>query len=84
MNIILIGEPKIGKSTLLSKSINQINSPLIKFQGVISKEIRDENQIRQGFRAITSSGVNEIFAHKKEYLGFPNLIDINFDRSRIV
>lgn len=66
MNIILIGEPKIGKSTLLSKSINQIDSPLIKFQGVISKEIRDENQIRQGFRAITSSGVNEIFAHKKE------------------
>lgn len=66
MNIILIGEPKIGKSTLLSTALSQIDPTLYKFQGVLSKEIIDEDQIRKGFKAITSSNISKIFAHKED------------------
>ena len=57
-NILIIGLPKSGKSTLLKKIISSYKNKV----GFITDEIR-ENQERKGFEIETSKGEKIILAH---------------------
>lgn len=60
MKLFLTGEPGVGKTTIIREVIEE--TPLSFW--VISEEIRDDNNAREGFRAKNSDGQQAIFAHK--------------------
>ncbi len=61
MKILLTGKPGIGKSTILKKVATDLKIPKY---GVVAKEIRDSQNQRIGFEAVTFDGRSSIFAHK--------------------
>lgn len=60
MKILLTGHPRVGKSTLIQKITNRLEIP---FRGIIAKELRDENGVREGFEAKNFRGEKRLFAH---------------------
>lgn len=58
-NILLTGNPRSGKSTLLEKVISELDN---KF-GFLTREIREGNQ-RVGFEVVTYNGQTIVLAHK--------------------
>lgn len=61
MKILLTGKPGIGKSTILKKVASDLKIPKY---GVVAKEIRDDQNQRIGFEAVTLDGRSQVFAHK--------------------
>lgn len=61
MKILLTGKPGVGKSTILKKVATDLK--MSKY-GVVAKEIRDGQNQRIGFEAVTFDGRSIIFAHK--------------------
>lgn len=59
-NILLTGHPEIGKTTLIKKIVNQLESESV--AGFWSEEIRERGN-RVGFRIETISGKSGILAH---------------------
>ncbi len=59
MNILLTGQPKSGKSTLLRKLVSEIPNS----KGLLANELLDDNGARVGFEVVTSTGEAETVAH---------------------
>jgi len=59
VNILLTGEPRSGKSTLLEKVVSEIDN---KF-GFLTREIREGDQ-RVGFEVVTQDNQTLLLAHK--------------------
>ena len=57
MNILLTGEPHAGKSTLLDRIVNDIDSKL----GFVTTEV-SENGTRTGFELVSALGSRALFA----------------------
>ncbi|HDI52189.1 MAG TPA: NTPase [Bacteroidetes bacterium] len=78
VNILLTGNPGVGKTTLIQKIIAQINQPAIGFYTV---EIR-QGRNRVGFEIVTLDGQRGILAHQDFHSSFRvgkygvNLIDL--------
>lgn len=79
-NILLTGDPGVGKSTLLQKIYS--SSPQI-FNGIVAKEIRNKDDDRVGFASDTFAGSSEIvFTHKQ--FNFPTKVaDYSVDISAL-
>jgi len=58
MKILLTGEPKSGKSTMLAALLNCIDHK----KGILTEEVVDDAGRRTGFRAISSMGDSQIIA----------------------
>lgn len=61
MKILLTGKPGIGKSTILKEVLGSLQMPKY---GIVAEEIRNDQNQRVGFEAMTSDGKSSIFAHK--------------------
>ncbi|MEB3212487.1 MAG: nucleoside-triphosphatase [Leptolyngbyaceae bacterium] len=59
MNILLTGQPKSGKSTLLRKLISNLPNT----KGLLADELLDKDGNRVGFEVVTSEGHKETVAH---------------------
>jgi nucleoside-triphosphatase len=57
--ILLTGEPRAGKTTVIQKIIEHLDC---EFSGFYTQEIREENE-RKGFKIITFDGIEKILAH---------------------
>jgi nucleoside-triphosphatase len=68
-NLLLTGNPGVGKTTLLMKLIER--SRRYPVTGFFTEEIREAGE-RVGFRAVTLNGSSAVFAHK-DYRTDPNL-----------
>jgi len=60
-NILLAGDPGVGKSTLIVKLTKRFGNYAI--TGFYTEEVREEGK-RVGFRAVTLNGSSAIFAHQ--------------------
>ena len=60
-NILLTGNPRVGKTTLLKKILERLGS--LALSGFYTEEVT-ESGVRMGFRAVTLSGSSAVFAHK--------------------
>ncbi len=60
-NILLAGDPGVGKSTLIIKLTKRFGNHAI--TGFYTEEVREEGT-RVGFRAVTLNGSSAIFAHQ--------------------
>lgn len=58
-NILITGNPGVGKTTLIHRLISKLNVPA---SGFYTSEIRDENGKRQGFKIISLDGNEGIMA----------------------
>ena len=58
-NILLTGNPRSGKSTLLERVVSEIDNKI----GFLTQEIREGNQ-RVGFEVVTYDGHQMVLAHK--------------------
>lgn len=78
MIILLTGAPGVGKSTVIEHFINYYSKPV---RWVMTKEIRDSDGARVGFRAVTSSGEEAIVSHKiaieSEFSVGANKVDVS-------
>ncbi len=62
MKIAITGRPKIGKTTVVEKIVNELKKRNIKVSGFITKEIKEENE-RVGFELINlENGKKEVLA----------------------
>lgn len=61
MKILLTGEPRVGKSTLV-KNLTRIAPDAF---WVVTEEVRDSSNIRAGFMAITSTGLKGQFDRRE-------------------
>jgi len=68
-NLLLTGNPGVGKTTLLVKLVERFRQYPV--TGFYTEEIR-ENGERVGFRAVTLNGSSAVFAHK-DYRTDPHL-----------
>ena len=68
-NLLLTGNPGVGKTTLLMKLIER--SRQYPITGFYTEEIRESGE-RVGFRAVTLNGSSAVFAHK-DYRTDPHL-----------
>jgi nucleoside-triphosphatase len=59
MNLLILGKPGIGKTTLIKEVVKRASFPL---EGFYTEEIR-ERGIRKGFKIITTSGETGMLAH---------------------
>jgi nucleoside-triphosphatase THEP1 len=57
--ILLTGEPRVGKTTVIQKIIENLDC---EFSGFYTQEIREGNE-RPGFKIITFQGIEKILAH---------------------
>ena len=57
--ILLTGEPRVGKTTVIKKIIESLDC---QFSGFYTQEIREGNE-RTGFKIITFQGIEKILAH---------------------
>jgi nucleoside-triphosphatase len=57
--ILLTGEPRVGKTTVIQKIIEHLDC---EFSGFYTLEIREEDE-RKGFKIITFDGIEKILAH---------------------
>lgn len=57
--ILLTGEPRVGKTTVIQKIIENLDC---EFSGFYTQEIREGNE-RTGFKIITFQGIEKILAH---------------------
>lgn len=57
--ILLTGEPRVGKTTVIQKIIENLDC---EFSGFYTQEIREGNE-RTGFKIITFQGTEKILAH---------------------
>ena len=71
MKILLSGEPRAGKSTLISHLVTELKSDYWE----LSEEIRDANNERVGFLARNSLGQSEVFAHKIDIVSDQQIAD---------
>ncbi len=60
-NILLTGNPRIGKTTLLRNILERLGN--LALSGFYTEEVT-ESGVRVGFRAVTLSGSSAVFAHK--------------------
>lgn len=60
MNILLTGEPRSGKTTLISKLLDSMASK----QGFITEEVKEAGE-RVGFRLVAADGSSGTLAHVK-------------------
>lgn len=63
MNILLTGEPGVGKSTLIQYLVDNYNGALA---GVVSRELLESGE-RVGFEAVTIDGRRRVFAHRNMF-----------------
>ncbi len=60
MNLLITGQPGVGKTTLITKLAEQL--PPESYAGFYTAEIREKGR-RRGFRIATFDGMEKIFAH---------------------
>ncbi len=60
-NILVIGPPRSGKSTLIERATRQIQAPMT---GFFTREIRESGR-RMGFSIATLDGKTGVLAHRK-------------------
>lgn len=64
-NLLLTGDPQVGKTTIIKKALQEIHTKQIKIGGFYTNEIR-ENKTRVGFE------VKTILSNKKDVLAHVN------------
>lgn len=79
MKILLTAPPKTGKSTVVEKFIKNYLGKKI---GVLTKEIRDDQNSRVGFKSVNLNGQEKVFMHVSEIdsdiiVGDKYKVDIN-------
>lgn len=56
MNLLLIGRPGVGKTTLVERVVERLRAEGWRLAGFYTREIRDRSGERQGFKIITLDG----------------------------
>lgn len=64
MKILLTGSPGVGKSTLLFKVLEKYQGISL---GIRAEEIKKDN-LRVGFKMVSSKGTVEVFMHKNDFI----------------
>nr|XP_022904219.1 cancer-related nucleoside-triphosphatase homolog [Onthophagus taurus] len=66
-NLILTGYPGVGKTTLIKKIVNYLQSKHIEVTGFYTEEVRKDTKNRIGFDVITLEGKQGVLARTKEH-----------------